>query len=696
MARQLIGISVITGILLLFILLAVPPLNGDYSSKPENEIFPVGSLNKPAMDIWPRKINPLRALVVFTKFKGESPGDTLAPSWAKELFNGQIGSVNDYYKQVSFGQYVVKGDYLPKMYEMPQDTTYYRTSFLYCQDIIRMLDEDPTVNLAQYDNDGIDGKPNSGDDDGFVDYIILIPHTRPYNFIMQFATGVMNLMLKDTYTTHRPSANGDFIRVDSYSGCISTASNRYEALGTIVAEIGHAYGGEDLMDKVYPRPEDDSAGVGYWCFLGHGAIGWGGTGIPVGPCAYNRMMMNCVGVRNVNLVDIGGTRSDVRIKDVGNPEGKVYRIRINSEESFLIEYRNKNGSFYYDSQLPKSGLLIWHIQERESNATEEVKLCDLECADGLWSDKGYPKGDYPDPERGKDNLDFWAHDAQFTFKYNGNLGDSTDVFDGVNYTAFGYNTNPSSRTNYGRTDSGVEIFNIRKSGEDMLFDCVITTSYELPKIPTLPLVGLAFQKSKLSFETSGQGKAVFLMNFGLNSNPELLVSVTDDSLRADDVLSVSRIELRRIVEQFLRSGMDKESGFSIVRKNVTPDEFENTAKEYDLNSGKLFNGSVPRYIQKLSLVAEKNTLPFVVALNQNYPNPFNSETIIPYILSKNGSVTVEIYNSIGQKIQSLDQGNQNAGSHVLQVKADKLSIGIYFYRIRGSALSLTKRFMIIR
>jgi M6 family metalloprotease-like protein len=698
MARKLkIGISATTGILLLFILIAVPPLNGYYSSKPENEIFPVGSLHKSALEPWPRNINPLHALVVFTKFKGEAPGEILAPAWAKDLFNGQIGSVNDYFKQVSFGQYEISGEYLPRMYEMPLGIDYYSNSSLYCQDIIRMLDGDPEVNLAQYDNDGLDGKPNSGDDDGFVDYIILVPRTRPYDFIMEYATGVMDLSLKDTIITHHLSANGNNICVDSYSGCICTAQNRYQALGTIVAEIAHAYGAEDLMDKVYPGPDDDSAGVGYWCFLGQGALGWGGiTGFPVGPCAYNRMLMNCIGVRNVNLVDIGGTRSNVSLKDVGSPDGKVYRIWIGIGEYFLIEYRNKGSGFFYDSQIPRSGLLIWHIQERESNSTEEVKLCDLECADGLYSDYGYPKGQFPDPEMGKDNLDFWAHDALYTSEYAGNPGDSTDVFDGVTYTAFGYNTNPSSRTNKSRLDSRVEIFNIRKSGEDMLFDCVIRSAYDLPKLPALPLVGLAFQKLKLPLGTPGQGKAVFLMNFGYDSKPEIMVSLTGDSLKAENILSLSRYETQRIIEQFLRSGLGRECGFSIVRKNITPGDFENTAKEYDINAGEIFLGATPRSIQKLTLVTEKSDLPFVAALNQNYPNPFNSETIIPYILSKYGSVTVEIYNSIGQKIQSIDQGYQNAGSHTLQLKADKLPSGLYFYRVRGSALSLTKKFMILR
>ncbi len=162
----------------LLVMTAVSPLSGDYSVKPDNEILPIGQVHKTATGAaaaaWPRNINPLHVLVVFTKFKGETPGDELAPPWAKDLFNGQLGSVNDYFKQVSFGQYKVSGEYLPKMYEMPEDTTYYHTSDIFCRDIVRILDEDATVNLAKYDNEGLDGKPNSGDDDGFVDYIIIM------------------------------------------------------------------------------------------------------------------------------------------------------------------------------------------------------------------------------------------------------------------------------------------------------------------------------------------------------------------------------------------------------------------------------------------------------------------------------------------------------------------------------------------
>jgi len=670
-------------------------LIGEYSINPDSEIIPVGQA-KTANIYWPRNIIPLHILVVFTKFKGESPGETLAPTWAKDLFNGLHGSVNDYFQQVSFGQYNISGAYLPKLYELPADTTYYSSIDIYCHDVVRMLDEDSSVNLAQYDNDGVDGIPNSGDDDGYIDFLILIPRTRPYDFIMQLATGVMCLSLKDTYYTHQKRSGGDYIKVDSYSGCVATAINKQQALGTIIGEISHAFGTIDLMDKSYSTPEDDSAGAGLWCILGHGALGWTGTGLPVGPCAYNRMLMNCIGVNNSNLVDLHGFFQNLRIKDSGAPDGQIYRMFISDNEYFLIEYRKNNGSLAYDNQLPKSGILIWHILEGESNDTENKKMCDLECADGLYTDAGYPLGKIPNPLKGKDNLDFWAHYTNYASEHYGNLGDSTDVFDGVKYTSFGSATNPNSNSNSNRK-TGIEIYNIRKSGNDMMFDCMV--SY----IPVMqpaqaPLIGLAFQRSTGYNKNSvfSSEKSVYLMNFGLSYRPDMLVTITNDTLKVQDITSLSTYETIKIIQDSMLENENNLVGTSISKNTVSLGEFEKAVKPFGINMNGINGGKTPRWIQKVNLTVERGITPFVITLGQNFPNPFNSDTVIPYILSKDGPTILEVFNILGQKVITLDKGYQEAGSHTIQLKADTLPTGLYFYRIRGSALSLTRKLLIIR
>ncbi len=644
---------------------------------------------------WPRKTNPLHVVVVFTRFKGELPADTTPPEWSKNLFNGRPGSINDYFSAISHGEFKITGEIFPKMIEMPHDTTYYKRTDTYSRDIIRMLDEDPDFSFARYDNDGLDREPNSGDDDGFADYIVLMPRSRPYDFILRLATGVMTLHLNDPYTTRDRRANGGFIKADKFSGCIAVAATYSQALGTITAEISHAFGALDLMDKVYETPATDSAGVGYWDILGWGAGGWAGNGVPVGPCAFNRMLMKCIGVNNSNLVDIYGAHKSVSMRDVGDPTGKVYRIWISPTEFFLIEYRNNRGNLYYDSFLPQSGLLIWHVQERESNSTEESKLCDLECPDGLYLDAGFPLGSFPDPLNGKDNLDFWSRNAQYTIQHSGNMGDASDVYDGVNYTMFGTRTNPSSVSN-NKTPTGIEIFNIRRSGNEMLFDCYI------PPIPNMqppkaPSVGLAFQRSNGTSVNQflDYRKNVYIVDFGLSYRHNLLITVTRDTLLVKEITDLGQYERQKAVLRSLSGDSDPESAM-VFRESISPDAFWATAEQYGVYPGDLGAGAAPVHIQKLTLTEAHRERPTAIELRQNHPNPFNAETVIDYVLSESGPVTLEVYNILGQKVLELDQGFRDRGTHSFHLSAGDMSSGIYFYRLRGTNLSQTRRFTLIR
>jgi M6 family metalloprotease-like protein len=689
-------IVIILFLFLIPLLAGFPGSAGTIAEKPPEISPPVQGVEKPASYAWPRVVHPLHIVVVFTKWKGEAPGSTLAPSWASDLFNGQPGSVDDYFSAVSFGQIKVTGEYFPKMVEMPHDTTYYRSTDVYTRDAIRLLDEDPDFNFAKFDNDGLDRIPNSGDDDGYADYIVLMPMSRPYNFILRLATGVMNLNMADTYYTRDRRAFGGTIMVDKYSGCITVAAFRSHAAGAIIAEVAHAYGAVDLMDKVYETRETDSAGVGYWDLLGHGALGWGGSGITVGPCAYNRMLMNCIGVNNSNLVDIYGVHKGIRMKDVGDPNGKVYRAWVGKDEYFLIEFRSNSGNLYYDSFIPQNGLLIWHILERESNSSEEMKLCDLECPDGKYRDAGFPVGTFPDPLDGRDNLDFWAHDFSYTFQHNGNLGDASDVFDGVTYTVFGTRTNPSTSSSRTKLPTGIEIYNIRRFGNEMLFDCYI------PPIPGMhphkaPSIGLALQRSDGTSANQYLDikKSVYLLNFGLHHGADFLVTVSGDSMQVSEITNLNQYERHKAVMSGLTA--NREIGdVSLTRENVSTESFSAFLRELGVHVNDLGIGQSPRSIQKIMLKENRGELPFVLEVQQNYPNPFNAATTIPYLISREGPVVLEIYNVLGQKVLELDQGWKEKGSHLASLTPDGFSSGIYFFRLRGAAVSQTRRFTLIR
>lgn len=70
-------------------------------------------------------------------------------------------------------------------------------------------------------------------------------------------------------------------------------------------------------------------------------------------------------------------------------------------------------------------------------------------------------------------------------------------------------------------------------------------------------------------------------------------------------------------------------------------------------------------------------------LNQNYPNPFNPSTSISYSLPAESHVTLNIYNSIGQKIETLYSGRSAAGKHIINWNAGKYSSGVYYYSINA-------------
>lgn len=73
-------------------------------------------------------------------------------------------------------------------------------------------------------------------------------------------------------------------------------------------------------------------------------------------------------------------------------------------------------------------------------------------------------------------------------------------------------------------------------------------------------------------------------------------------------------------------------------------------------------------------------------LMQNYPNPFNEGTVISFTLSNRSRIRLEIFNSLGQRITCLEDGEREAGSHSIRWNgSDHLGIsqpsGIYFYTL---------------
>ena len=93
---------------------------------------------------------------------------------------------------------------------------------------------------------------------------------------------------------------------------------------------------------------------------------------------------------------------------------------------------------------------------------------------------------------------------------------------------------------------------------------------------------------------------------------------------------------------------------------------------------------------------EYQQLEYNFNLNQNYPNPFNPSTQIQYALPEATQVTLEVFNSVGQKVMELVNGQQSAGYHTATFNASGLSSGVYFYKLSTSSFINTKKMLLIK
>jgi hypothetical protein len=95
-----------------------------------------------------------------------------------------------------------------------------------------------------------------------------------------------------------------------------------------------------------------------------------------------------------------------------------------------------------------------------------------------------------------------------------------------------------------------------------------------------------------------------------------------------------------------------------------------------------------------------SNLPTTNILYDNYPNPFNPVTTISYFFKENLTAKLIIYNVLGQKVRTLVDAPQSARKHLIQWDAcndngQRVSSGVYFYRISAGYFSQTKRMILM-
>ncbi|MBN2288788.1 MAG: PQQ-binding-like beta-propeller repeat protein, partial [Candidatus Glassbacteria bacterium] len=390
-----------------------------------------------------------------------------AGRFQKHLFDDNPdGTLSEYYEEVSYGQLNIVGMVLGT-YQAGQTKSYYsgiasglngyfpRNAEGFVTEITGKADRD--VDFSVFDNDGPDGEPNSGDDDGYVDGLIVV-----YAGTLPGEGDSVNLWphqstLLDEYTTDDLSASGGPVKVSTYAvvpeRALVNGYTRINPIGIIAHEFGHILGLPDLYDRTgyqdYPD-FDYSAGLGVWCLMAGGGEGGDGQHMerPTHLSAWCKIQL---GWLTPTVLTASGTVT-VRQAETAPEALIIWEDGYRSSRYFLIENRQQTG---FDEMLPGSGLLVCHVDENQRWGTREFnwgwvnddetrKLVDLEEADG------------------RDDLDKGA-----------NSGDEGDPFPGSgNARAFDDNSVPDAR-DYDLRPTGVKIGNISDSGPEMTAEVVV-------------------------------------------------------------------------------------------------------------------------------------------------------------------------------------------------------------------------------
>ena len=231
----------------------------------------------------------------------------------RELFDGPwpTGTMADYYSEASAGLFEVTGDVFGWIGLAEVEDHY---TGVYGQGVTpglsntdEMIEEavagvDGTVDFGLYDNDGPDGMPNSGDDDGYVDVLMIVHptfgaecnnslHMWSHSWQYSLWDGIPGGPLE----TNDPAAGGGVILIDDYfiAPTVSCDEGLIE-IGVFCHELGHSIGLPDLYDGYA------AYGIGYWGLMGSG--NWNTPETPAHPCGWSKEQLGWVSVIDVGWV----------------------------------------------------------------------------------------------------------------------------------------------------------------------------------------------------------------------------------------------------------------------------------------------------------------------------------------------------------------------------------------------------------
>ena len=150
-----------------------------------------------------------------------------------------------------------------------------------------------------------------------------------------------------------------------------------------------------------------------------------------------------------------------------------------------------------------------------------------------------------------------------------------------------------------------------------------------------------------------------------------------------------------LTENFSQSSVMAPDGFPVG--SLIWDDTKNAA--YAAAHANELGLIVSRYLSLGGITAVKAAKTGVATtfeLSQNYPNPFNPSTQIDFSIPQQSNVQLKVYNTLGQVVATLVNGNLSAGSHSVNFDARNLASGMYIYRLSAGNFTSVKKMLLLK
>ncbi|MBR4730495.1 MAG: M6 family metalloprotease domain-containing protein [Prevotella sp.] len=283
--------------------------------------------------------------------------------------NKAPGSVSDYFNDQSYGQFRLTFDVVGPI-KAQHEHAYYGKNIdwgdigWFDQKVGELVEEaclavSSQVCFADYD----------WNDDGEVEQVFLLYAGHGENDYWTTDSTVIwpHMALMEEDWGYEGGLLVQDMRINAYA-CSNeiNRSNKLVGLGTFCHEFSHCLGLPDLYDT-----EQQKSVVGNYDLMDQGCYNGSGW-CPVGYSSYERYVCGwLIPVEVTNPKDVIGFDRDMNVTRglyhvvnplIRYPDACIYSSSPDANDYYLIEYRTKES---WDANIPKSGLLVWHIDYDE-------------------------------------------------------------------------------------------------------------------------------------------------------------------------------------------------------------------------------------------------------------------------------------------------------------------------------------------